>query len=92
MITDTQTMSSRITELDYALADRGIAADPVNLLLLAHTAADLGVDDLMVSLMVDEGEPEVARIRAYAKVSVQVANRLNARSVAHTVHELQPAC
>ena len=92
MITDTHTTSARITALDFALEDGGIAADPVNLLLLAHTAADLGVNDLMVSLMVDEGEPEVARIRAYAKVAVQVSSRLNERIAASQDHVLQPAC
>ena len=92
MITDTQTMSARIGALDYALEEGGIAADPVNLLLLAHTAADLGVNDVMVSLMVDENEPEVARIRAYAKVSVQVSSRLGGKADARQGHELQPAC
>ncbi len=92
MITDTQTMSARIAALDFALEDGGIAADPVNLLLLAHTANDLGVDDLMVSVMVDEGEPEVARIRAYAKVAVQVSSRLRGSVTARMDRELQPAC
>jgi hypothetical protein len=92
MITDTQTMSPRISELDYALEVGGIAADPVNLLLLAHTATELGVDDLLVSVMVDENEPEVARMRAYARVAVQVSNRMHKPSAARIERELQPAC
>ena len=37
--------------------------------MLAHTARDLGVNELLVSIMVDEREPEVARLRAYARVT-----------------------
>ena len=65
----------------------------MNLLLLAHTARDLGVNELLVSLMVDEDEPEVARIRAYARVAVQVAARLREQRRRHVdARELQPAC
>jgi hypothetical protein len=73
MTLDTHTTTARIKSLDFMLEADGITADPVNLLLLAHTARDLGVNELLVSLMVDEDEPEVARIRAYARVAVQVA-------------------
>lgn len=91
MITDTHTTTARIKSLDFQLEADGIAADPVNLLLLAHTARDLGVNELLVSLMVDEDEPEVARIRAYARVAVQVASALrNGATIEH--RELQPAC
>jgi len=65
----------KISELDTQLEVGGIAADPVNLLMLAHTARDLGVSDILVNVMIDEHEPEVARIRAYAKVAVAVARR-----------------
>jgi hypothetical protein len=91
MTTETHTTTARIKSLDYKLAADGITADPVSLLLLAHTARDLGVNELLVSLMVDEDEPEVARIRAYARVSVQVAAHL--REAATNRHrELQLAC
>jgi hypothetical protein len=88
MVTDLNTASARLASLDYGIEAGGISADPVSLLLLAHEARDLGVSELLVSLMIDEDQPEVARIRAYARVAVQVANRRF--STAERV--LQPAC
>ena len=92
MITDTHTTTARIKALDYAMEADGITADPVSLLLLAHTARDLDVNELLVSLMIDEQAPEVVRIRAYARVSVQVAARLHEQSASTDVRELQHAC
>lgn len=92
MITDTHTTSARIADLSIALEDGGIAADPVNLLLLAHTATDLGIDSLLVSVMVDENESEMARLRSYARVAAQVSRRLDQPSVVTVERELQPAC
>jgi hypothetical protein len=93
MITDTRTTTARITSLDYVLEADGMNADPVSLLLLAHTARDLGVNELLVSIMVDEREPEVARLRAYARVAVQVSALLGERDhVVAVERELQPAC
>lgn len=93
MTTDTRTTTARITSLDYVLEAEGMNADPVSLLLLAHTARDLGVSELLVSIMVDEREPEVARLRAYARVSVQVSALLGGRDhVVAVERELQPAC
>ena len=92
MITTVRTDAARLTALDFRLEAEGIGADPVNLLLLAHTARDLGVDELMVSLMIDEDEPEVARVRAYARVAVAVAAALRASTPAVEHRVLQPAC
>jgi hypothetical protein len=92
MTLDTHTTTARIKSLDFVLEADGITGDPVNLLLLAHTARDLGVNELLVSLMVDEDEPEVARIRAYARVAVQVAARLREQATVVDARELQPAC
>lgn len=91
MITDTHTTTARIKSLDFQVEKGGIAADPVSLLLLAHTARDLGINELLVSLMINEDEPEVARIRAYARVAVQVAAALREGAVVEH-RELQPAC
>ena len=66
-----------LSVLDEDVAARGMKADPTAVLLLAHAARDLGVNDTLVSLMVDEGEPEVARIRAYAKVASAVSSRVH---------------
>jgi hypothetical protein len=93
--TTTHTTTARIKSLDLVLEAKGITADPVNLLLLAHTARDLGVNELLVSIMINEDEPEVARIRAYSRVAVQVANRLHeerATPATGTDRELQHAC
>ena len=93
MTTDIRTTAARITSLDHLLEADGISADPVSLLLLAHAARDLGVNELLVSIMVDESEPEVARLRAYARVAVQVSSRLRAdAAVTVAERELQPAC
>ena len=88
MVTDLNTASARLAALDYGIEAAGISADPVSLLLLAHEARDLGISELLVSLMIDEAQPEVARIRAYARVSVQVANR----RLTSAERVLQPAC
>ncbi len=77
MESTTHTTTARIKSLGYQLEADGISADPVDLLLLAHTARDLGVNGLLIDLMIDEEEPEVARIRAFSRVAVQVNNRLH---------------
>lgn len=95
MITDSNPSTTSLAVLDYVIEDAGMSADPVSLLLLAHEARDLGVSELLVALMVDEAQPEVARIRAYARVSVQVANHRSSRSTrsfATAERELEPAC
>ena len=89
---DTHTTTARIKSLDFVLEADGITGDPVNLLLLAHTAQDLGVNELLVSIMVDEDQPEVARVRAYSRVAVQVASRISELPAGTTYRELQPAC
>lgn len=83
---------STIRALDFAIEDRGMDADPVGLLLLAHAARDLGVTDVLVSVMIDDSEPEPARVRAYARVAVEVADRMSPSLAAHDTRELQPAC
>lgn len=92
MAIDIRTTPARISTLDHVVEAGGIDADPVALLLLAHTARDLGVDEMLVSLMVDEDEPAVARVRAYARVSVQVSSTLSGRPITVGLQELQPAC
>jgi hypothetical protein len=92
MTTETLATMDRLSSLDQAMESGGIAADPVNLLLLAHTARDLGASEVLVSVMVDEDEAEVARIRAYSRVSVHVANHLPSTPVARPERHLLPAC
>ena len=90
MTTMTHTTTERITSLGYQMEAKGIDADPVDLQLLAHTATDLGLNEILVGLMIDEDEPEVARMRAFERVSVQVANRLRYGTDSRT--SLRPAC
>lgn len=92
MTTDTSTTPAGLSSLDFAVEAEGISADPVNLLLLAHTARDLGVKEVLVSVMVDDDEPEVARIRAYSRVSVEVASNLHQAPMPHVERHLMPAC
>lgn len=76
MTANTITSLTRIAALDYAVEKNGISADPTELRLVADAARGLGVDDVLVSVMVDEDAPEVVRIRAYARVATAVADRL----------------
>ena len=93
MTATTTTTMATITSLDYGIEAQGIEADSVNLLLLAHTARDFGIDELLVSLMIDETEPEVARIRAYSRVAPQVSSRLRTSGFGVVdERDLQPAC
>lgn len=85
------TTSARIAELGRAM-EAGFEPDTVELLLLAHTARDLGVNEILVQVMIDDEQPAVARVRAFARVSVQVAARLHELDAATDQHELQPAC
>lgn len=91
-ITDTTTIHA-LADLGFAIEARGINADPVALLLLAHTARDLGVSDFLVSLMVNEDEPANARVRAFARVSSAVSLALvTDADTAPTKRELLHAC
>lgn len=76
MTIDITTTAERVESLAQELSVRGMSADPVNVLLLAHTARDLGVHEVPISVMVDEEAPEVARLRAYAVVASAVTSRL----------------
>lgn len=79
-----------ITALGRAIDARGISADPMSLLLLAHAARDLDVPAILIEVMVDEHEVEVARIRAFALVSCRVSVQLDGSGVP-TVDDLEAA-
>lgn len=82
MNTDTTTTTHEIESLGLAIEACGIDADPVRLRLLARTARDLGVNDLLVKVMVDEDAPANARVRAFARVSSAVSDALSDQAVA----------
>jgi hypothetical protein len=60
------TMNHRLSE--RVLAD-GIDADRVSLLLLGRDAREAGVSPVLIDVMTDEAAPEVARVRAFGRVS-----------------------
>lgn len=60
------TMNHRLTE--RVLAD-GIDSDRMSLLLLGHDALEAGVSPVLIDVMTDEDAPEVARVRAFGRVS-----------------------
>jgi hypothetical protein len=64
-ITTTHRLSERV------LAD-GIDSDRVNLLLLGHDALEAGVSPILIDVMTDEDAPEVARVRAFGRVSARL--------------------
>ena len=82
------TTAREIESLGFAIEACGIHADPVALLLLAHTARDLGVNDLLVNVMVDESAPSNARIRAFARVSSAVSLAVSTPAFAEPEREL----
>jgi hypothetical protein len=88
----THTNHDAIEALGYAIEARGIDADPVALLLLAHSARDMGVSEFLVSLMVDDDQPAVARVRAFARVSSLVSLALDDERAASAGRALHPAC
>lgn len=92
MNADTTTTPREIENLGFVIEACGIDADPVTLLLLAHTARDLGVDELLVHVMIDEDAPKNARIRAFARVSSAVSIALSDRIVPAGKRELLHAC
>lgn len=67
--------SAAVTALGEAIDRYGISADPTGLNRLAHEARDRGVDSLLVDVMIDEYEPPVARVRAFARVSSALLRR-----------------
>lgn len=69
---------ARLASLAESIEKGGMAADPMGVLLVAHTARDLGVSPVLVSVLADEHEPAVARERAFGRVSVQIDARLDA--------------
>ena len=59
----------RIIRMGEVIVTDGITAAGVDVLLLAHDARDHGVDDIVISVLVDENAPSVVRERAFARVA-----------------------
>lgn len=65
-------------DLFTILAAEGVTSDPASLARLADAARSTGVSEVLVSIMVDDRERVAPRVRAYGRVSAQVAARTTA--------------
>ena len=88
----TMTTTDSIEYLGNEIAENGIPVDPTSLRLLATAARDLGVNEVLVDVMVDDREPENARVRAFARVSTSVSLALRDGFVPRADRTLAPAC
>jgi hypothetical protein len=86
------TTTDSIEFLGNEIAEYGIPSDPTGLRMLASTARDLGVSDVLVDVMVDDHEPANARVRAFARVSTSVSMAIREGFVPRDARELAPAC
>jgi hypothetical protein len=86
------TTTDSIEYLGNEIAEHGISANPTSLSLLAHAARDLGVNEVLVDVMVDDREPANARVRAFARVSTTVSLALRDGFTPRVERELAPAC
>jgi hypothetical protein len=75
---DAAATRSRLATVAATIEQGGIDADPMSVLLVAHTARDLEISPVLVSVLADEKEPAVARERAFARISVLMDSRLDA--------------
>ena len=58
-----ETISSTIHSLALSIEAEGFGDDSLDLLVMAHAARDLGISEILVQVMIDDLEPEVARLR-----------------------------
>jgi hypothetical protein len=76
----TTTTTTTTTTLDAVaarlLAD-GIQADDLGLLVIAHAARAHNLNEALVAVMLDEHEPEVSRLRAFALIAARLGSVLN---------------
>jgi hypothetical protein len=87
-----KTTTTTLETLGYSIEARGISADPTSLNLLARAAREYGVNDVLVDVMVDEQQPAVARVRAFARVSTCVDAALRDGFEPADQRELAYAC
>ena len=62
-----------LMDLSERVARGGISADPRGITELAETAQRLGIRPVLVDVLLDEAQPEVARLRAFTRVSCAVS-------------------
>jgi hypothetical protein len=64
-----ETIARTIQLLAHRIESEGFGDDSLDLLVMAHAARDLHVNEILVQVMIDDREPEVARERAFAMVA-----------------------
>ena len=89
-----ETISSTIHSLALSISSEGFGDDSLDLLVMAHAARDLGINEVLVQVMIDDLEPEVARERAFAMVARLMAGASDLDSVVvdRTERVLANAC
>ena len=94
METNMETISSTIHALALSIDAEGFGDDSLGLLVMAHAARDLGISEILVQVMIDDLEPEVARERAFAMVARLMASVSDLDSVVvdRTERTLAVAC
>jgi hypothetical protein len=72
--------------LAHRITCEGFGDDSLDLLVIAHAARDLHVNEILVQVMIDDHEPEVARERAFALVARSISSASDRhRNLAETV-------
>ena len=72
--THMEPIARTIQLLAHRITSEGFGGDSLDLLLIAHAARDLHVNDTLVQVMVNDHEPEVARERAFAMVARSISS------------------
>lgn len=68
--------------LAQRVAEAGINADPAGLAQLAEVGAESGVSPVVLAVLTDDREPEVARLRAFERVSCAVSRMARSHALA----------
>lgn len=78
--TSMRPITARQTNLDDVagrLLINGIQVDDLGLLVIAHAAHARGINNVLVHVMLDEQEPEVVRLRAFAVIAARLGSTLS---------------
>lgn len=70
------TAPARLAALGWQLERDGMVGHEADVAEIAHLAADVGVSPVLVGVLADGREPEVARIRAFGLVALGLSRRL----------------
>ena len=73
----TTTTTTTLDAVAARLLADGISADDLGLLVIAHAARAHDVTKELVEVMLDEHEPQVSRLRAFALIAAQLGSDLD---------------